>query len=111
MHGATIPRLFILPDNVNIVFLSPINYFACFNSKTVLDYILEQIRAYNDNKESDNFFTNPICFNKRNVGDIFNQSVLYLGGQYCPDLDLDRSKDTKEYTDELFKAARKEIYR
>ena len=99
MHGVTIPSLFKLPDNVNIVFLSPISYITCTNLSYINDNILKQIKEHNDDNESNNFFTNPICFNKENEGTIFNQSVLYLGGQQCPDLYLSRRADTKEYKD------------
>ena len=94
MHGETIPSLFRLPNNVNIVFLSPISYLTCCRTTYVIDDILEQINAYNADNKSNNFFTNPICFNKEKHGDTFSQSVLYLGGQYCPDLSLSRYADT-----------------
>ena len=97
MHGETIPSLFRLPDNINIVFVSPISYLTCTYQPNVFHDILEQIKAYNADNKSNNFFTNPICFNKEKHGDTFSQSVLYLGGQYCPDLVLYRSADTAEH--------------
>ena len=41
MHGVTIPSLFKLPDNVNIVFLSPISYITCTNLSYINDNILK----------------------------------------------------------------------
>ena len=86
LHGSINKSIFKLPNNINIVFISSIKYMTCsiqpFSEK---DYLSE------NPEELNNFFKNPSCYNKDNYGSIFQQSVIYYGGQYCIDLNLSRS--------------------
>jgi len=79
LHGSMINTIFKLPENINIVFLSPIRYLTCLAFGVVKDNIAKDINK---------FLTNPYC---AQIPQIFRQSLIYLGGQYCPDLNLSRS--------------------
>ena len=80
-------RIFQLPKNINIVFMSPIGYKTLINTDSLNSYLSQNI---------DEFLRNPSCFNKQYPGKMFNQSVIYYGGQYCNDLLIDKQPTTKE---------------
>ena len=82
LHGVIQSKIFKLPDNVNVVFMSPVSYISC-PSGSLVDYL-------NDNNNLHNFLENPSCFNKNKVNEKFNQSVIFYGGQYCIDLLMGR---------------------
>ena len=80
LHGEVRSTIFKLPENINIVFLSPIRYLICKkNDISILQNIATNINT---------FLTNPYC---AEIQQNFRQSLIYLGGQYCPDLSLSRS--------------------
>jgi len=83
LHGQTQSGIFKLPDNVNVVFMSPVSYISCSPPGRILNYL--------DNSDNlENFLKNPSCFNKNKTDSFFNQSVIVYGGQYCIDLLLSR---------------------
>ena len=81
LHGITLDNFFQLPKNVNIVFLSPVSYLTCINDVQANAYLQNNIRDY---------LQDPSCFNKKNLSTIFNESVIYYGGQYCINTRLSR---------------------
>ena len=84
LHGAVQSKIFKLPENVNVVFLGIAGYVtACVGGNTLLTYL---------NKNMNEYLNNPSCFNKNKANEIFQQSVIYYGGQYCLDLYLQRSE-------------------
>ena len=85
LHGQTMDNFFKLPDNINIVFLSPVSYLTCSETKTIEKYIENRIQE---------FLENPSCFNKEYSNKIFSESVIYYGGQYCINTILSRSSST-----------------
>ena len=89
LHGTIRPNFFKLPNNVNVVFMSPVSYVSCSPENALLNYL-------NDPDNLNNFLNNPSCFNKNRVGSLFNQSVIYYGGQYCIDLLMGRGKPGEE---------------
>ena len=90
LHGAIKSNMFKLPSNINIVFLSPIKYLFCSNLDRVKTYLSNKIKEY---------LANPSCYNKDTNSKIFNQSVIYYGGQYCINLDLSRDSITTNPTE------------
>ena len=84
LHGTVINTIFKLPDNINIIFISPLRYSTCINTnytKEIYNIIATNINEY---------ISNPYCnnYNNKTIPQIFNESILYLGGQYCVDLQL-----------------------
>ena len=86
LHGAIKNNMFKLPQNINIVFLSPIKYLTCSN--------LIQVKKYLIQNKIQEYLANPSCYNKDTNSEIFNQSVIYYGGQYCINLNLVRDSIT-----------------
>ena len=89
LHGQVKSRFFKLPTNVNVVFMSPVSYISCSAPGAVLNYL-------NKPNNLNNFLDNPSCFNKNKADALFNQSVIYYGGQYCIDLQLARAKKAEK---------------
>ena len=77
LHGTVSNNIFKLPDNINIIFLSPISYIITV-CNLVSAITLENIKQY---------IENPYCANNN---PFFKEAILYLGGQYCIDLNLTR---------------------
>jgi hypothetical protein len=82
LHGVIQSKFFKLPENVNVVFMSPVSYISCPTGDLV-EYL-------NENDNLNNFLDNPSCFNKNKANEKFNQSVIFYGGQYCIDLLMGR---------------------
>ena len=78
LHGSIINNIFKLPDNINIVFLSPIDYLLCHR-----DNLIEKL-----NLNFKKYIENPFCFNNPEIINIFKEAIIYYGGQYCIDLNL-----------------------
>ena len=85
LHGTIQPNIFKLPNNVNVIFMSPVSYISCTRG-SLINYLNKQ----NNLDNLDNFLKDPSCFNKNKSGIFFNQSVIYYGGQYCIDLLMGR---------------------
>ena len=67
-------NIFKLPDNINIIFLSPVSYNTCIYTAKLN---VEDINQY---------IQNPYCVKHP----YYKEAILYLGGQYCIDLNLSR---------------------
>jgi Ran GTPase-activating protein (RanGAP) involved in mRNA processing and transport len=80
LHGGLSNNIFKLPDNINIIFLTP-NSYLTLSCGLFSAITLENIKQY---------IENPYCANNNTL---FKEAVLYLGGQYCIDLILARSFD------------------
>ena len=80
LHGSAENNIFQLPKNINIVFLSSLNYSNC----------LDNIEKDNINLYIDQYLDNPFCFEDLKIKNIFNEAIIYYGGQYCPEIDLGR---------------------
>ena len=83
LHGSISNRIFKLPDNINIVFVSPVRYMVCmafFISKANIE------------KYFDEYLKNPYCIKNTKIKKLFSDSLIYYGGQYCIDLNLYRVK-------------------
>ena len=88
LHGSIVNRIFKLPDNITIVFLSPIRYMTCFsllNNKSKIE------------KYFDEYLKNPYCIKNLELNKLFKEAKIYYGGQYCVDLNLSRSANIKEH--------------
>ena len=85
LHGKTISSFFKLPDNVNVVFLSPVGYFTYISTEKFGKYI-----NTNNGEKMNHYLNDPNCYNKSSYHSFFNESVIYYGGQYCIDLTLSR---------------------
>ena len=85
LHGNTIPKLFKLPKNIHIIFMSSINYITYCPIEKLKNIINEYKYMLS------RFLQNPSCFDKENENHLFQQAVVYYGGQYCTDLNLSRS--------------------
>ena len=85
LHGNTIPKLFKLPKNIHIIFMSSINYITYCPIEKLKNIINGHNYLLN------RFLKNPSCFDKENENYLFQQAVVYYGGQYCTDLNLSRS--------------------
>jgi Ran GTPase-activating protein (RanGAP) involved in mRNA processing and transport len=83
LHGGINENIFKLPENINIIFLTSIDYLNCMNIKK--DYKL------------DDYLQNPSCITDLNLKKLYKQAVIYYGGQYCINLNLARSSDVNEY--------------
>jgi len=84
LHGKILKNIFRLPDNVNIIFLSPIRYMTCISLSHTTKIILNISKYINE------YLENPYCFDNAEITKIFSESIIYYGGQYCIDLDLTR---------------------
>jgi len=82
LHGILSNNIFKLPDNINIIFLTPSSYLM-ISCGLVSVITLENIKQY---------IENPYCANNNTL---FKEAILYLGGQYCIDLNLSRSLNDK----------------
>ena len=93
LHGSTIPKLFKLPENIHIIFMSSIDYLGvCFTP--------DVLNVMNKSNNLINFVNNPSCFDKKIENNLFQKSVVYYGGQYCTDLNL--SRKVKDHVSGLF---------
>ena len=81
LHGEVLNNIFQLPKNINIVFLSSVNYSNCFEFDSIKDKLNLYFNEYLDN---------PYCFEDKEIKKIFNESLIYYGGQYCIDLIMSR---------------------
>ena len=81
LHGQISKSIFQLPKNINIIYLTPIDYLACYDFITIKPSII---------KHFDDYLKNPTCFEHTDIINIFNQAIIYYGGQYCIDLSLSR---------------------
>ena len=79
LHGGLSNNIFKLPDNINIIFLTPNSYLTVSKCALVSVITLENIKQY---------IENPYCTNNNPY---FKEAILYLGGQYCIDINLFRS--------------------
>ena len=88
-HGKIVTSIFQLPDNINIIFISPIRYMTClkFNNIKMKNKIISSL---------DNYLQNAHCIKNLTSLSIFSESVIYYGGQYCIDLLLQRSNHSNE---------------
>ena len=93
LHGEINTKLFQLPTNINLVFLSPVKYITC----NIIDKFISQLEKTDILKD---YLKDPSCYNKSNFDKFFKKSVIYYGGQYCIDLNISRSEN--EYSN-LFK--------
>ena len=82
-------KIIKLPDNVNIVFLSPLSYDTSCDLYGLKNFLNTINSSSKHNIYS--FLNNPNCFHKNLATSFFSESVIYYGGQYCIDIDLSRS--------------------
>lgn len=83
-HGSEPKKFSKLPNNCTLVFLSPINYALCAKKQISLN-IISRLK---DSKWQSEFKSNPLCFGKSQLEHFLSQSMVYLPGQYFPDLEL-----------------------
>lgn len=88
LHGAINNKIFKLPDNINVVYLTPIKYDGISLISTQKD-LLNFFKNIDILKK---IFSNPSCYGKKTKGHFLNQSIIYYGGQYCIDLKLSREE-------------------
>ena len=89
LHGRIRNNIFKLPENINIVYLSSVGFSTICNTNI---YKL-------DLKKKDllfNFFRSQPCFEK-DKPNVFHQSVIYYGGQYCIDIDISKNDIKDRY--------------
>ena len=60
--------------------LSPIGYITCIRNEVVE----RELSKFNE------YLQNPSCIINPDIRNIFNQALIYYGGQYCIDLNLSR---------------------
>ena len=91
LHGQIQSKIFQLPSNINLVFLSPVKYITCIATVA----FLEELEKPETVK---NYLKNPSCYKKSQINNFFKESIIYYGGQYCIDLNISRQKsaDNKE---------------
>jgi hypothetical protein len=74
LHGVIQSKIFKIPDNVNVVFMSPVSYITCTRG-SMLDYL-------NDKNNLHNFLKNPSCFNKNKVNEKLEAFITSLNSKY-----------------------------
>ena len=82
LHGVINNNIFKLPTNINIVFLSPISYISLCRPNYA-NKIANNI---------DEYLQDPYCFDKIEINSVFSEAIIYLGGQYCVNLELGRDE-------------------
>ena len=88
LHGSVVNSIFKLPDNITIVFFSPLRYLTCINILSNKSKI---------EKYFDEYLKDPYCFKNSELYKLFKEAIIYYGGQYCIDLNLSRSAEKKEH--------------
>ena len=76
--------LFLLPDNINVIFLDSALY------KTFVYCSFHGQFKTEINKNLNGYLNNPYCFDNPDISNIFKEAIIYYGGQYCIELQLSR---------------------
>lgn len=85
-HGKPIFESFIVPQNLLICVITPLNYMLDFNINS-FNNLLENFKNPIENKK---FLDNPSCYigSNINVNRILQHKTLYYSGQRCPNIEL-----------------------
>ena len=84
LHGESLNSIFKLPDNINIVFVSPLSYVTYLSFKFIKNKIISQF---------DEYLENPYCYENLELKSIFSEALIYYGGQYCLDFNISRNQN------------------